>query len=243
MIILHPKLLGLGQYILFPILALFIEIVGYIANRPVPVQAIAVLIPISLIQLTIYTPLIANRVSPNPGFSLVQFARGAYYSAVGILSVTLFLLVIAVFVYHQGSVGFGVFFVSLGSLWLPIASAAAGYGKMLASGEDKQGDFLERLKQRHTFENVASMFLMLYLRQFNSLRRDPRAILALPLSIGFYIVGWAVLTTAGGYPFTVFGIVMLFIYLASTGFEARAWVPIEKRKQISDLIANSLPQI
>lgn len=234
----HPKIIGFGQYAVFPLLAVFTELIGYATGRPVPVSAFAGLYPISLVLLSIYPPLISNRALVNPSLDVVQFARGAYLAALGIFALALLFFAIA-FAYGQPLVALGILLVGTGSLWLPIASAGAGYGNMLAASERGWEDFLAQLQQRHLFETIATSYLGLYLRKYQLLRREKRASSAMFSSLILSPLGWLVLGIAGGYPLVLFGIVAFFLYLIVVGLELRTWVPIEKRQQISDLIARS----
>src|SRR2546425_10844150 len=58
----HPKLIGLVKCPNFSLLGLNIELIGYPTGCPVPIAAFAGTYPISLVLLSIYPPLISNRV-------------------------------------------------------------------------------------------------------------------------------------------------------------------------------------
>jgi hypothetical protein len=241
MIIQHPGFLGFVQYLMFPLLGLLLELEGYVLGTPFPVSAFSALFSLSLVLLILYSPLIAYKVDERPGAALAKFARGAYYAGLVMCALTFLLFGSAAFLYHQGSVGFGYLFLGVGTISLPLASAAGAYGKMLATSEDESKDFLNRLRERRSFEAGAAGYLALWLGKAEVLRRDLRPTLALIGSIAFCLFGWMILEVSGGFPYALFGIVVLFAYLVISGLEVRTLVPREKRTQVSDLLTASLP--
>ena len=235
----HPKAIGLAQYLLFPLLALTIQLVGYTVTRPAPVSTVAWLYPISLILLSIYPPLIAKFTILKPSNEIVQFAKGASLAATITLLLAILSSIIATFAAREVVPALGLLCVGAGSLSLPTALAAAGYGRMFASSETGLDDFLGRLAHRHMFEATSVAYLGLYLSNNRLMRLDTRAAVAIWSSFTLYIFGWVIVGIAGGYPFILFGIVILLAYLLLAGLEVRRWVPLEKRQQVSDLITSS----
>jgi hypothetical protein len=239
----HPGFLGFVQYLLFPLLALLLEAEGYILGRPFPVSAFAALFSLSLVLLIIYSPLIVKAEAIRPGAALALFTRGAYHAGIVMCVLSFLVFGLAVFRDPQSAVGSGILFLGLGSIWLPLAMAGASYGKMLATSESGFKDFLERRRSRRGFEAMAAGYLTIWLGNYEPLRRDPRPIPGIAASIAFSLIGWILLTLSGGLPYTLLGILILFIYLLVARLEARTWVPRDKRSQVLELLTASVPHI
>jgi len=94
--------------------------------------------------------------------------------------------------------------ISLGSVWLPSASAAGAFGASLI---DSRTQRIPAFKGT-THTGIASLFLAFFLRYRQPLGpRWPDAITIVALG-ALHVLGWVLLSTTGGFPVTLLGLSM-----------------------------------
>jgi hypothetical protein len=206
------QFMGFFLFFLFPGTALVAMMLGYFSPAPAPVTLPAALYPIGLVYLMIYPPLIYKPGMPVAGTSYMKFAEGAWIGGVAIAILSLFAAAV-LSLFNQAIVGFSLAAVSVGSLWLPAAPGATGLSFFLAGKGVSTSGSTSRNPSR--FRAVDGAFLALFLGRFRLFARNLRIPVTLAVLLGLYLLGWVELSFRGGYPFTIFGIVMPVLLFAS----------------------------
>jgi hypothetical protein len=230
------KSMGFFLFFLFPGTALVMMMGGYFSPAPAPFTVPAVFYPLGLVYLMIYPPLIYKPGMPVAGTSYMKFAEGAWIGGVAIAVLSLFAAAVLSF-FNQSIVGFSLAAVSIGSLWLPAAPGATGLSFFLGGKGITPAELKTVSPSR--FRAVDSAFLALFLGKFRLFARNLRIPVTLAVLLGLYLLGWIELSFQGGYPFTIFAIVMPVLLFASCYITIRRTLrPEDLPKVLSSLTTN-----
>ena len=232
------KAIGLIQLLLYPAAAFILSIMGRVSGSPVPASVLSAIYPIGLLLLAVY-PSIEFRHRTKPVLKeYLEFARGAWYATIAIAGFAMVHFLVSS-LYNDTYAGWGFLFVSVGAIWLPQLSAAGAYGILLRNREDSE-EFRKRIGENHAYERAVAVFLGLLVGKYDIARRDPQAALLAPLLLVFYVSGWVVLSLAGGFPATLFGLSIIllipfssYLYLKPVGKQGIRLALSDLLKQVS----------
>ena len=233
------KAMGFFLFFLFPFIALLGEIIGYFSPAPAPVSVFSVLYPIGLVYLTIYPPLIYKPGMPVSGASYLKFAEGAWYGGVAVTVFSFLQALLLATLFSAAIIGFSFLAISVGSIWLPGAPGAAGLGFFFA--EKGVTHSKPKAQGQSRFRVVDGAFLALFLGKFSLFARNPRIPVTLALLLGLYLLGWVELSFQGGYPFTIFGILMPIFLFASCYITIRRTLRPEDLPNVLSSLTSNIP--
>ncbi len=106
--------IGFTLFLLFPLVAVLVEVLGYFSPSPPSIQAYAALYPLGLAHLSI-SPFVYRSASPVSQAGYEKFTSGARKAALPVAALSLVGGAIMIFLFRQSSIGFGLWLVGVGS--------------------------------------------------------------------------------------------------------------------------------
>lgn len=200
--------LGYASVSVPPLVVFILEALEATIRVTLPVPLLVGIYPLGMLTLVIYC------LAFKPGMSIkhyLEFANGARNATFLVLFGSCIAVFFPVF-FGEPSLGSSLALISLGSLWLPSASAAGVFGASLV---DASAQMIPAFKGT-THTGIAALFLAFFLRYQEAL--DPRwpDVITI-LGLGFlYVLGWVLLSISGGFPTTLVGLSMIVLVPVSS---------------------------
>ena len=191
-----------------PLVVFILEALEATIRVSLPVQLLVAIYPLGILTLVIYCLAFKQGMSIN---HYLEFAKGARSGTFLVLFGSFIAMFFPIF-FGEASLGTSLALISLGSVWLPSASAAGAFGASLI---DPRAQMIPAFKGT-THTGIASLFLAFFLRYREPL--GPRwadAITIIALG-SFYVLGWVLLSTTGGFPATLVGLSMIVLVPVSS---------------------------
>lgn len=172
----------------------------------------------------------------------LKFLMGARYAVFTIFAFSILAALVSGIVFREYLLGIGLMFVALGSLVFPEVSAAGTYGYLLAKGEDVAG-FFAKAERYFLSRGMQTVFwLAVLLRRRDFVRRLAGTADFSIFLFGAYFLGWALLSVAGMFPFTLLGPIMGALVPLSSFRSFRKRTTPEEREKLSELLSHNLPK-
>ena len=173
-----------------------------------PVPLLVGIYPLGMLTLVTYCLVFKTGMSIN---HYLEFANGARSGTFLVLFGSIIAMFFPIF-FGEPSLGTSLALISLGSVWLPSASAAGAFG---ASLTDPRTQRISAFKGT-THTGIASLFLAFFMRYRESLvHRWPDVMTIMALG-ALYVLGWVLLSLSGGLPATLFGLSMIVLLPVSS---------------------------
>lgn len=233
--------LGLINIAIPPISLFTIATILYTNNLLLPTnQLVAASYPLGLLFL-LFVPLGCRPGTHITPEMYVEYAHGARY---GVFLVSVVSIPFGLFWgigFHQYTMGESIILLSLGSLWLPGASAAGAYGYLVANAKVSDNFFRKAQKNPLNNQSTAIVFLGLFLRTWDLLRKWGRALYFQLLFLSAYLYGWIILSLTGGFPATLVGLGLSLLIPSSALVTFRRLVSPEGKKRLSNILQSRRP--
>jgi hypothetical protein len=232
--------LGFASFFLPP-LAVFILVVLEVAKvLTVPVWALVALYPLGTLTLVISS--LTYRSSSLAAEHFSEYTLGARSATFLVFFCSVTVAILPVYL-GEPFLGIGLLFVSLGSLWLPISSTAAVYGKSLMSARGR----LSTPEEKGTpHRRIEGLFLALFLGEKDLLKHKWRETIIIMYLGASYVLGWVLLSQAGGFPASLIGVSMIVLVPLSSYKLFATVVKPGDRAKVKDLLkslSSSAPSV
>jgi hypothetical protein len=190
--------LGYASVSVSPLVVFILEGLEATIRVTIPVQLLVGIYPLGMLILVIYCLAFKQGMSID---HYLEFANGARTGAFLVLFGSFIAVFFPIF-FGEPSLGSSLALISLGSVWLPSASAAGVFGASLI---DPRTQRIPAFKGT-THNGIAAMFLAFFLRYREPL--DPRwpDVITIILLGFLYVLGWVLLSITGGFPATLLGL-------------------------------------
>jgi hypothetical protein len=200
--------LGYAFVSLPPLIVFTLEALEATIRVTLPVPLLVAIYPLGMLTLVIYSLAFKQGTSIK---HYLEFANGARNATFLVLFCSLIASFFPIF-FGEPSLGSSLVLISLGSIWLPSASAAGPFGASLIDAREQK---IPAFKGT-THTGIASLFLAFFLKYREPL--DPKwpDVITI-IALGFlYVLGWVLLSISGGFPATLVGLSMIVLVPVSS---------------------------
>lgn len=230
------RVLGFVTVFLPPLVVFLLEIVQFSIGGSISIPMVALIYPVGILTFLAYSLFQEANISEKDHY--LDFSKGARFATFATVFGSASVVALPVFA-GEPFLGPALLFVSIGSIWMPSALAAALYGFLLSTSE-MQPSQSELTGTKHG--GTALLFLAWLLNQKAFLRsrsKDVRFIYFLAVS---YALGWLYVSLAGGFPYSAFGAVMLLLVPLGSRTIAKKTLNKDSLSRLSRILAGPSSQ-
>lgn len=230
---------GFVYVIATPLTVLILTAILEARNSSFPAVATAAIYPLGYLFFVLGPHVFRPGSSESPE-AHTEFSKGAEYATFAIFAVSVPVALVTGIVYGDYLIASALVIVALGSTVLPGISSAGSYGYLLIRGVGVS-EFFRTSESPIGRETQTTFWLGLSLRKGDLLKRlsgKPELILSI---FGAYFLEWGLLSLAGAFPATLFGVSLGVLCPLSTYGAFRTRTSKNERDKLSELLLARTP--
>jgi hypothetical protein len=236
---------GFANTIVFPVVSVLLGTIILASSGLSPALPLVVAIfPLGLSSL-VFFPL-GLRPGGRPTLQdYVSYVAGARYGIMSSVIVVIPAALVWGIDYKHSVLGEALIIATIGSFLLPSVSLSGIQGYLLAKQIDLDRFFDKAKLSPTNSENVAILLLGLFLQIPGFMRRTWRVAMAQLIFTLLYFVSWIILGFAGGFPYTLVGLILGFLVPLSAFVSYKRLLVPEERTKLSEVLierTSSLPR-
>lgn len=198
-------------------------------------RLVPVIFPLGL-SFLVLLPLGVRPIGKPTFQDYVGYVAGARYGILASVPVVAPVAIVWSIVYHQSVVGNALMVTTIGSLLLPSVSLSGVQAYLVAKGGNSDWLFDKARLSPTNSESVAILLLGLFQRIPHFLRSMKRTAQAQLIFTVLYFLSWIILSLAGGFPYTMVGLVLGVLIPLSAYLSFRRFLTSQERTKLSEIL-------